>query len=91
MQKGALPRDVGELGLSKQLHRLATWVHESWGRIMPCPRKTASPFRYFNSSPEVIRDRANAPAKLARVMRRRSRFKLLRCAGSIANQRSFLA
>jgi putative transposase len=22
---------------------------------MPCPRKPASPFRYFNSSPEVIR------------------------------------
>ncbi len=25
------------------------------GRGIPCPRKPASPFRYFNSSPEVIR------------------------------------
>ena len=37
-------------------------MHLSWQRldqqiemVMPCPRKPAGPFRYFNSSPEIIR------------------------------------
>jgi transposase-like protein len=30
-------------------------ITPGWGREMPRPRKPASPFRYFNSSPEVIR------------------------------------
>jgi hypothetical protein len=30
-------------------------IESGWGGGMPRPRTPASPFRYFNSSPEVIR------------------------------------
>lgn len=41
--------------LSKQLHLLE--MQCDWGRAGPMPRpcKPTSPFRYFNSSPEIIR------------------------------------
>ncbi|MEW9855749.1 IS6 family transposase [Novosphingobium sp. M1R2S20] len=41
------------MALSNQVHRLVT--RAGYGSSMPRPRKPASPFRYFNSSPEVIR------------------------------------
>ena len=45
----------GEAALSKQLHRMAMRLCWSEGRGMPRPRKPDNPFRYFHSSPEVIR------------------------------------
>ena len=39
--------------LSEQMHRLVRSFGQ--GRRMPCTRKIANPFWYFNSSPEVIR------------------------------------
>ena len=42
-----------QLALSEQMHRLARY--QGQGGPMPRPCKPASPFRYFNSSPEIIR------------------------------------
>jgi len=39
--------------LSEQMHHPVR--RRGYGRSMPRPRVPASPFRYFNSSPEVIR------------------------------------
>ena len=41
--------------VSKQLHRMAMGLQTGQGIGMPLPRKPANPFRYFHSSPEVIR------------------------------------
>lgn len=41
--------------LSKQTHRLASSVGRRENQAMPRARKAVSPFRYFNSSPEIIR------------------------------------
>ena len=41
--------------VSKQTYRLALFVTGRYQLAIPRPRKPASPFRYFNSSPEVIR------------------------------------
>ena len=46
---------VVQKALSEQTHRLAASGNDGWGSSTPRPRKPASPFRYFNSSPEVIR------------------------------------
>ena len=40
--------------MSKQTHQLAIKLEVRETRPMPHPRKPASPFRYFYSSPEVI-------------------------------------
>lgn len=47
MHSGKCIQRVLSEGLHRELHGV--------GRAMPRPRKPASPFRYFHSSPEVIR------------------------------------
>lgn len=42
-------------GSVKGIAPLAGQVAEAQGRAMPRQRKPANPFRYFHSSPEVIR------------------------------------
>ena len=41
--------------MSEQTYRLALFVTGRYQLVITRPRKPASPFHYFNSSPEVIR------------------------------------
>ena len=51
--KDAQVHGSSQVAPSNQMHRLVSGA--GYGGRMPRPRKLDGPFRYFNSSPEVIR------------------------------------